>query len=237
MDRLDTLLLNARTRLGCSGLRDLADLAQMRQDTLEKRIASAQHLLTVRNTLSIYTAWLWKKTFSIAPKDLQAVMGKWCVYLWGIGCTREMAHLAWTTAQTMLGPPVSQSSPLGELQMGVGFAIAYQFSFLPPPTKRSFAVLADGAGSEEGEVADSQDALSPTAKRRKASHAGQGIPAAPFCQPARRGDVLPVSPRNKAPGSHFVETRQAQEENQTPWTRDGFNFNFRRKCSLAVGKT
>lgn len=248
MDRINTLLLNAREGLGCSGLRNLGDLSQMRQETLEKRFVGAQHRLTVRNTLSIYTAWLWEKAFAMAPKDEHHVMEKWCMYLWGIGCTREMARVAWTQAQTMLGPmPVTRNSPQGTLHMKIGSSITNQFPTIPN-TKRKLAVLEESAGSNEQAVArtDHQHAPSPSAKRHKASHVGSGMYKSPFRQPVPefpssvpfgRRDYLSLSPTTKIANSHSFEyaARRTQEEkSEPPWRRDNFKFDFGRKCRKLV---
>lgn len=248
MDLLNTLLLNARERLGCSGLRNLGDLSQMRQETLEKRLAGAQHRLTVRNTLSIYTAWLWEKAYAMSPKNLHHVMEKWCMYLWGIGCTREMARVAWTQAQTMLGPmPVTRSSPEGALHLKVGSAITNQFPTIPN-TKRKLVVLEESSGSCEQAVprTDHQHALSPSAKRQKTSHVGPSMYESPFRQlvpkfppsmPFERRDYLSPSPRTKIANSHAFEhaTRRTQEEkSEPPWRRDNFKFDFGRECEQFV---
>lgn len=245
MDALNTLLVKARDKLGCSGLRNMGDLAQMRQETLEKRFAGAQHRLTVRNTLSIYTAWLWEKAFAMAPKDLHHIMDKWCMYLWGIGCTREMARVAWTQAQTMLGPiPVTRTSPLGTLHTKIGSCITNQFPTVPI-TKRKLAVLDESVSSEERAVEKMvrQGAPSPSAKRHKTSHISQGMYESPFHQlvhnlppPVSFGgqDFLSLSPRNKKPGSHSNEhaARRAQEKSEAPWRRDDFQFDFGGKYKV-----
>ncbi|OAA61489.1 hypothetical protein ISF_05568 [Cordyceps fumosorosea ARSEF 2679] len=247
MDRLDTLLINARDRLGCSGLRNLHDLGQMRQETLEKRIAAAQHRLTVRNTLSIYTAWLWERAFSIAPKNLQLVIEKWCVYLWGIGCTREMARVAWTEAQAMLGPfLLARPPPPGAVHMKIGSSITNQFP-TAPIAKRKLDVLEDGASPDELTVDDKtrRDALPPSAKRQKASHTAQGIAVPPMYQslpllplptPAGRGDFLSLSPRNGDESTRSIDSaaRRGKEENEAIWAREDFRFNFRSEYSFAI---
>ncbi|KAJ4164531.1 hypothetical protein LMH87_006202 [Akanthomyces muscarius] len=240
MDRINTLLLNARERLGCSGLRNLGDLSQMRQETLEKRFVGAQHRLTVRNTLSIYTAWLWEKVFAMAPKDLHHVMEKWCMYLWGIGCTREMARVAWTQAQTMFGPiPITRSSPQGTLHMKIESSITNQFPTIPN-IKRKLAVLEESAGSNKQAIArtDHQHAPSPSAKRHKAGHVGSGMYESPFRQPVPefpspvpfgRRDYLFLSPPTKIANSHSFEhaARRTQEEkSEPPWRRVNFKFDF-----------
>ncbi|XWW99563.1 hypothetical protein V2A60_007573 [Cordyceps javanica] len=205
MDDLKTLLLNARDRLGCSGLRNLSDLAQMRLETLEKRIAGAQHQLTVRNTLSIYAAWLWKKAFCIVPKDLYLIIEKWCVYLWGIGCTREMARVAWTQAQTMLGPMTA--AQIGSLHMKIGSAITNQFPTVSL-TKRKHAVLEDTVGPDKQPVVEEtnhQNVHLPPTKKHKASHIAKGdevvveIPTEDIsaaAQVAQSKKPLPVMPNS-----------------------------------------
>ncbi|OAA41233.1 hypothetical protein BBO_05769 [Beauveria brongniartii RCEF 3172] len=240
MDPLDILIVNARGQLGCSGLRNLRDLAQMRQETIEKRFAGAQHLLTVRNTLSIYAAWLWAKAFYEPPNDLHRVMEKWCAYLWGIGCTREMARIAWTEAQVMLGPmSVTKSSPLGALQMKIGSSITMQF-----PTaslhKRKIAVLQECASHEKQAIKKTtrQEAPLPSGKKHKTSHVSQTIlPGSPFrktvhvCPPsvhASRQGFLSLSPDNKDLHSHFSQNaaRRAQEEAEVSRGLSGFRFDF-----------
>lgn len=220
----------------------------MRQETLEKRLAGAQHQLTVRNTLSIYTAWLWEKAFAMAPKDLHHVMEKWCMYLWGIGCTREMARVAWTQAQTMLGPmPVTRSSSEGALHLKVGSSIINQFPTIPN-IKRKLAVLEKSSGSCEQAVArtDHLHAPSPSAKRQKTSHVGpsryespfrQLVPEYPPSMSFERRDYLSLSPRTKIGNSHSFEyaTRRTQEEkSELPWRRDNFKFDFGRECEQFV---
>ncbi|KAM3432841.1 hypothetical protein MY4824_006358 [Beauveria thailandica] len=241
MDPLDVLIINARGQLGCSGLRNLRDLAQMRQETIEKRFAGAQHLLTVRNTLSIYAAWLWAKAFYEPPNDLHRVMEKWCAYLWGIGCTREMARIAWTEAQVMLGPmSVTESSPLGAMHMKIGSSITMQFP-TAPLHKRKIAVLQECASHEKQAIKTTtrQDAPLPSAKKHKTSHVGQTIlPGSPFrqtvhvCPPsvhASRQSFLSLSPDNKDLQSHSSQNaaRRAQEEGEVSRGLSGFRFDFR----------
>ncbi|KAM3512030.1 hypothetical protein MY11210_004356 [Beauveria gryllotalpidicola] len=245
MDPLDILLINARGQLGCSGLRNLRDLAQMRQETIEKRFAGAQHLLTVRNTLSIYAAWLWAKGFYMPPKDLYPVMEKWCAYLWGIGCTREMARIAWTEAQAMLGPmSVTESSPLGALHMKIGSSITMQF-----PTasfnKRKIAVLEECASHNKQAIEKTtrQDKPLPSAKKHKTRHMSQAtLPGSPFRQtehvcrpsvhPSRQG-FLSLSPDSKDLCSHSSQNaaRRAQEEGEVSWGLTGFHFEFGHNAS------
>ncbi|TQV98721.1 hypothetical protein IF1G_02801 [Cordyceps javanica] len=231
MDDLKTLLLNARDRLGCSGLRNLSDLAQMRLETLEKRIAGAQHQLTVRNTLSIYAAWLWKKAFCIVPKDLYLIIEKWCVYLWGIGCTREMARVAWTQAQTMLGPMTA--AQIGSLHMKIGSAITNQFPTVSL-TKRKHAVLEDTVGPDKQPVVEEtnhQNVHLPPTKKHKASHIAKGVSASPFCQPVpifpqsvpiSKRDFLSLSPSNQDPNSHSLQDAggRVKEESKAPRRRE-----------------
>ncbi|KAM3540932.1 hypothetical protein ARSEF1564_006172 [Beauveria bassiana] len=242
MDPLDVLIINARGQLGCSGLRNLRDLAQMRQETIEKRFAGAQHLLTVRNTLSIYVAWLWAKAFYEPPNDLHRVMEKWCAYLWGIGCTREMARIAWTEAQVMLGPmSVTESSPLGALQIKIGSSITMQF---PTSTlhKRKIAVLQECASHEKQAIKKTtrQEAPLPSAKKHKTSNVSQtilsGSPSRQtvhVCPPsvhASRQGFLSLSPDNKDLRSHSSQNaaRRAQEEGESSRGLSGFRFNFGR---------
>ncbi|OAQ97957.1 hypothetical protein LLEC1_00526 [Akanthomyces lecanii] len=247
MDRINTLLLNARERLGCSGLRNLGDLSQMRQETLEKRFTGAQHRLTVRNTLSIYTAWLWEKAFAMAPKDLHQVIEKWCMYLWGIGCTREMARVAWTQAQTMLGSmPVTRSAPQGTLHMKIGSSITNQFPTVPS-SKRNLAVLEESADSDEHGVARTgHHAPSPCAKRHKSTHVGSGMNESPFRLPVPefpppvpfgRQDYLSLSPRTKIVNSHCPghAARRTQEKSEPPWRQNSFKFNFGHPPRPSVG--
>ncbi|KAJ3482532.1 hypothetical protein NLG97_g7542 [Lecanicillium saksenae] len=246
MDRLNELLLNARDRLGCSGLRNLKDLAQMRQETLEKRFANAQHTLTVRNTLSIYTAWLWEKAFHIAPKDLHIIMEKWCVYLWGIGCTREMARVAWINAQTMFAPhSVKRGAPQASLHMKIGSSITNQFP-TAPIVKRKLAVLEERACSDERAVDKKHcmNASSPATKRHKASHVPQGISGSPFRQPVpgfpqpvplMRRDYFTKSPEQRETNSLQDAARRAREEYHATWRNDGFCFDFGQNPPRAVG--
>lgn len=242
MDRLHEVLVNARDRLGCNGLRNLRDLAQMRQDTLERRFAKAQHTLTARNTLSIYTAWLWEKAFSVATKDLHVLMEKWCMYLWSIGCTRDMARLAWTNAQTIFAPdPLLNGYPISPLHMKMGSFITNQFP-VAPNSKRKIGVLQerDISGESNIETTSRQEGPPATSKRLKVHDDGHGPLSSPFRYPipafpqpvslARR-EFSSRSPSNRGRTSSTFENAasRAQNDYESSQRNDGFRFDFSRK--------
>lgn len=228
MDRLETLLGNAREKLGCSGLRNLRDLAQMRQETLEKRLGGSQHRLTVRNTLSIYTAWLWEKAFAIPPRDLLGTMQKWCNYLWSIGCTREMAVVAWReTLTTPIMMAVPMDPAFGSLHMNINSFIMEKFPTVPAPVnKRKFAALEEGVVQSNYKIDKPRgNAPSPAAKKSKPSYTGTSTHVS--VQPDRR--VTRSSGRDVASNSLDHAARRDQEDDEAAWKRDGFRFDFGRK--------
>ncbi len=95
MDPLKLIVRNARDKLGCNGLRNLTDLAQMRQETLEKRLVAAGRSLSCQNMASIYSAWLSEKICQKPLEDARAIVAKMCLLLWRAGCQMKLALDVW----------------------------------------------------------------------------------------------------------------------------------------------
>ncbi|KAI9171157.1 hypothetical protein HJFPF1_00637 [Paramyrothecium foliicola] len=58
MDSEEQVVRNLNRIVGCNGVRGIGDLAEMRQDTVEKRLSFVQTKLTPTSFISIYTLWL-----------------------------------------------------------------------------------------------------------------------------------------------------------------------------------
>lgn len=235
MDPLDVLLVNARDKMGCNGLRNLQDLAQMRQDTLEKRLGASQHKQTVRNILSIYTAWLWEKAYSSPPHEMPTIVEKWCKFLWEIGCTRDRALEAWNTvATTSVIIPINFDTVVGKFHVRINSIISERFSTVPR-NKRKHAALEDDGKREEQKTQASRtqaSSSSSSSKRQKALHFGKisSVQVNPQSMSEGRRGSHYSSPRTKDPNQYpwqYVVRREQEEE--ASWKRDGFRLDFERK--------
>ncbi|KAK3177825.1 hypothetical protein K4F52_009429 [Lecanicillium sp. MT-2017a] len=95
MDPLEKILRNAREKLGCNGLRNMTDLAQMRQETLEKRLISAGRRLSCKNMASIYSAWLSERICLKPSEETRGIVERMCLLLWRAGCEMKLALDVW----------------------------------------------------------------------------------------------------------------------------------------------
>lgn len=236
MDHLDVLLVNARDKMGCNGLRNLRDLAQMRQDTLEKRLGASQHKQTVRNILSIYTAWLWEKAYSFPPHEMPAIVEKWCKFLWEIGCTRDLALEAWNTVATAsVIIPINFNTAVGELHVRISSFISERFSTVPR-NKRKHASLEDDGKREEQKTQASRTQASSSSslsKRQKALHFSQisSVQVNHQSMSDGRRESHYSSPRTKDRNEYpWQYTVRREWEEEVSRKRDGLRFDFERKC-------
>lgn len=95
MDPLEKILRNTREKLGCNGLRNMTDLAQMRQETLEKRLISAGRRLSCKNMASIYSAWLSERICLKPSEETRGIVERMCLLLWRAGCEMKLALDVW----------------------------------------------------------------------------------------------------------------------------------------------
>ena len=95
MDPLDLIIYNIREKLGCNGLRNLTDLAHMRQETLEKRLLSTRRTLSSQSIASIYSAWLSERICQKPLANPQPVVEKMCSLLRRAGCERKSVLNIW----------------------------------------------------------------------------------------------------------------------------------------------
>lgn len=89
------IIYNIREKLGCNGLRNLTDLAQMRQETLEKRLFSSRRNLSSQNIASIYAAWLSQRICQKQLGNPRPVVEKMCSLLWQAGCEVKSVLTIW----------------------------------------------------------------------------------------------------------------------------------------------
>lgn len=227
--------------MGCNGLRYLRDLGNMRQETVEKRLGAAQQKLTIRNTVSIYTAWLWEKAFSMPPAKLYVVMEKWCMYLWQIGCTRDAALQAWSVAITtsaLFAPndSVFRSAPM---HVNINAFIMRQYPTTPPtkpvPVAPEGGTKAEGLKRSFDEKPLPFSAPLPPPKKQKAaaepSMSKKASKSKPFAiyqrdmtalSPRRKG--LRASTRQATESSAMAAKEDARRRDMPPYGFDGKSF-------------
>ncbi|KAK7418367.1 hypothetical protein QQX98_003987 [Neonectria punicea] len=95
MDSDHIIISNMREVVGCTGLRNFTDLGRMRQDTLEKRLTSAEQSLSPDSMAAIYTAWLCNQTPRMSGDAKLSAMKRWSGYLNLSGCSKFRATCLW----------------------------------------------------------------------------------------------------------------------------------------------
>ncbi|KAF4126722.1 hypothetical protein GMORB2_0459 [Geosmithia morbida] len=94
MDSKGIVLETVNSVVGLSGVRDVPDLGQLRQDTLDKKIEACRKQLTDRLAASIYTLWLQDQI--VRPKKAGHSTERYCYVLASFGLPLWRVCFIWS---------------------------------------------------------------------------------------------------------------------------------------------